>query len=65
MDRGCNRGGRSGGACAAHVGALHTLADNGTAPCVLVAEALLHAAVRHAAADPDFAGTASDAAAAH
>jgi|GEM_PF-1099786 len=64
MDHCCNRGARSGGACAAHVGALGTLADNGTAPCVLVAEAPLCAAARHAAADLDFDGTESDAAAA-
>ena len=62
MDRCCNCGGRSGGASVADACDLNTVADNDTAPCVLVAEALLHAAVRPAAPDLDVGDTASAAA---
>ena len=64
MDHCRNRGARSGDACPDYVGTLYTLADSGTAPCVLAAEVLQSAAARHAAADPDIDCTASPAAAA-
>ena len=64
MDHYRNRGVRCGDACPDHVGTLYTLADNDTAPCDLVAEALLSAAAIHSVVDLDLDGIVSDAAAA-